>query len=74
MVRRKTRLIDAIHSLQPSRLTINYFKKEAENIQEQMEVMDLYLKEKAKPKPNQLLLQGVSSSFSPCNLTRRYWC
>ena len=41
--RRKKKLIEAIHGLQPARLTTAFFKQEGTNVMQQLELLDLYL-------------------------------
>ena len=40
---RKAKLIEAIHGLQPARLTTSFFKQEGENIMAQLVTLQLYL-------------------------------
>ncbi|KAL4246951.1 hypothetical protein ABKN59_007693 [Abortiporus biennis] len=45
----KTKLIEAIHGCQPSRLCIAYFKREATNLIQQLELMQVYLESLTGP-------------------------
>ena len=46
----------------PSRLTTMYYKREAENINQMLELFKLYVKELHKEKPNKILLEGVRAA------------
>ncbi|KAL0570072.1 hypothetical protein V5O48_011890 [Marasmius crinis-equi] len=59
----KRRLIEAIHALQPARLTIDFYKRQATNINQQLELFKLYFKEMNKEQPKQDLLKAYQEEI-----------
>ncbi|KAI0798222.1 hypothetical protein C8Q75DRAFT_40742 [Abortiporus biennis] len=72
----KAKLIEAIHNCQPARLCIAYFKREAANLTQQLELMQAYMESLTGPDKNKAvaatLAKKIVNNIKSQNSTIKY--